>query len=142
MESFKKGQEARKLGYNYRAVVEYEGGHPALLKVSAGNLETTLEGLNYKPAFGGGFVIPYKEITAIDSDTAERLSLGRLLMVGLVAFAWKKKEKYLKVTFNYHGLDTHVVFGKLDADVWRGIVSQARASSMQEDTTPATPQEK
>lgn len=131
LDKVKDARQERKEGFGFKAVAQYLGGHPDILKQTSGNITTLREGLSFKEAwpFKGNLLIPYDEITAVDSDTAEHLSLGRMLFVGILAFAWKKKEKFLKITYkDKTGFDSSVVFGKLNADEWRGVIVRARQS--------------
>lgn len=76
------------------------------------------------------FFIPYEAITAMTVDTAERMTLTRVLLVGIFAFGLKKKDKFLKLDFQD---DTHtavsVIFGKgpgCNVPTLQGRISQAK----------------
>ena len=69
------------------------------------------------------FEISYKSIKSIESDTAERVGLTRLIALGLFAFVFKKTDKFLKITYKDNsGIDVTIVFGKLKADEWKGLI--------------------
>jgi len=76
------------------------------------------------------FFIPYEAITTMTVDTAERMTLARVLLVGIFAFGLKKKDKFLKLDFQD---DTHtavsVIFGKgpgCNVPTLQGLISQAK----------------
>ena len=123
----KKINADREKGLGFKASVTYLGGHPRFLQQTSGVLTTKPEGLEFGVVFKGNFLIPYKAISTIEADTAERLSIGRMLLVGIFAFAWKKKDKFLKVTYKDEtGFESNVIFGKLDAEHWRSVIMRAR----------------
>lgn len=76
------------------------------------------------------FFIPYDAIIGMTIDTAERMTLSRVLLVGIFAFGMKKKDKFLKLDFRDDtGIDAAAVFGKgplCDAQTLHGRISQAR----------------
>jgi len=132
MDKIKQVKSDREIGIGFKTVAHYLGGHPACVKQIAGNLITKPEGLVFNAMFKDRFTIPYKEITAVESDTAERLSIGRMLLVGIFAFALKKKDKFLKITCKDEtGFENNIIFGKLKADEWKGIISRARYNALQ-----------
>lgn len=132
MGKIKQVRNDREIGIGYKTVANYLGGHPAYVKQIPGNLVTKPEGLVFNAMFKDRFTISYKEITAVESDTAEHLTLGRMLLVGVFSLAWKKKDKFLKVSYKDNtGFQNEVVFGKLNADEWKGIISRARYNAMQ-----------
>lgn len=133
IDSIKHAKQEREMGFGFKAPAEYLGGHAAHVKKASGNILTDREGVVFKTVVLGKevFTIPYKGITAIESDTATRLSIGRLLLVGIFAFAWKKKDKFLKITYKDEtDFENSVVFGKLNADEWKGIISRARQNHL------------
>ena len=76
------------------------------------------------------FFIPYEAITAMTVDTAERMTLTRVLLVGIFAFGLKKKDKFLKLDFQD---DTRTavsaIFGKgpgCDVPTLQGRISQSK----------------
>lgn len=76
------------------------------------------------------FFIPYEAITGMTVDTAERMTLTRVLLVGIFAFGLKKKDKFLKLDFQ-DDTNTAVstVFGKgpgCDVPTLQGRISQAK----------------
>jgi len=129
IDKIKEAQKEKGEGFGFKTVAEYLGGHPACVKKMGGSLITKREGLVFNSMFKDRFTIPFTQITGVDSDTADKLSLGRMLLVGIFAFAWKKKEKFLKVSYKDEtGFENSIVFGKLNADEWRGIIVRARQS--------------
>ena len=76
------------------------------------------------------FFIPYEAITGMTVDTAERMTLTRLLLVGILAFGLKKKDKFLKLDFQDDtGTAVSAIFGKgagCDIPTLQGRISQAK----------------
>ena len=59
------------------------------------------------------FAVPYEAITGVTVDTAERMTLTRVLLVGIFAFGMKKKDKFLKLDFTDDtGTSVSAIFGK------------------------------
>jgi hypothetical protein len=44
--------------------------------------------------------LPYDQLQNVQSMTEEKLKASRMFLVGIYAFAWKKQEVYLVITFN------------------------------------------
>jgi len=58
------------------------------------------------PAF-----IPYENIINVQSMSQEKLSAMRLLLVGIFAFAWKKKKQFMVLTYKDDaGIEQNPVF--------------------------------
>lgn len=47
-----------------------------------------------------GLTIPYNQLQNVQTMTKESLTAGRMLLVGIYAFALKKRTNYLVITFN------------------------------------------
>jgi len=62
-----------------------------------------------------GLSIPYDEIWKIENTTKEKLSAGRVVMLGVVGALWKKEERLMALTVTDHVLkqDQTLVF-KMD----------------------------
>jgi hypothetical protein len=62
-----------------------------------------------------GLTIPYNQLQNVQSMTEERYKAGRFFLVGLYAFAWKKRTPYLIITFNdVIGIEQNPVFDLFD----------------------------
>jgi hypothetical protein len=48
------------------------------------------------------WVMPYNKIKSLNIETGERVTATRMLLVGIYAFALKKKDRYLVVSFEDH----------------------------------------
>jgi len=76
------------------------------------------------------FFLPYESITGMTVDTAERMTLTRVLLVGIFAFGLKKKDKFLKLDFRDDtGTAASAIFGKgpgCDVPTLQGRISQAK----------------
>ncbi len=76
------------------------------------------------------FFIPYEAITGMAVDTAERMTLTRVLLVGIFAFGLKKKDKFLKLDFQDDtGTAVSAIFGKgpgCDVPTLQGRIAQAK----------------
>ncbi len=76
------------------------------------------------------FFIPYTAITGMTVDTAERMTLTRVLLVGIFAFGMKKKSKFLRLDFQDDtGTAVSAIFGKgpgCDVPTLQGRISQAK----------------
>jgi hypothetical protein len=91
---------------------EYLGGHSAHAKKQKVCLEVDPDCLKIKEL---GLSIPYNEIQKIENTTKEKLSAGRVVMLGVVGALWKKEERLLALTMTDHVLkqDQTLVF-KMD----------------------------
>jgi len=76
------------------------------------------------------FFIPYEAISGMTVDTAERMTLTRVLLVGIFAFGFKKKHKFLKLDFQDDtGTAVSAIFGKgpgCDVPMLQGRIAQAK----------------
>lgn len=90
--------------------IDYEGGHGNYAKPTKwGTLGIEKHKLIYKLMDKELFTIPLNDILDITYDSAERLTATRMVLTGLLAFAFKKKKHYLIIT--YKGLkENKVVF--------------------------------
>ena len=92
--------------YSYKA--KYLGGHSAFPKQMDVHLNLLSDYIEI-PEFP--LRIPYVKIRNVQSLTQEKLSAMRLLLVGLLAFAWKKKKLYMLLTFEDEaGVEQNPVF--------------------------------
>lgn len=91
---------------------EYIGGHSAYAKKQKVCLNCEPDKLTIKEL---NLSIPYNEIKNIENTTKDKLSAGRVVLLGVVGALWKKEERYLALTFPDHVLknDQTLVF-KMD----------------------------
>ena len=87
------------------------------------------------------FAIPYESITEVAVDTAERMTLTRVLLVGVFAFGMKKKDKFLKLNFTDEtGTNASAIFGKGAGsnmqDVYGRILDKQRERLLKIQGTP------
>jgi hypothetical protein len=106
--------------------VDYLGGHPPFGKPyrEGGIFITDKRVIFSKASENRIFSIPYEDIVDISTETKERLTATRVVLTGLIAFAWKKKEKFLLIEFkNDIGETSKVGFGfsKSDPESWPTI---------------------
>ncbi|RLI07396.1 hypothetical protein DRO42_08140 [Candidatus Bathyarchaeota archaeon] len=98
----------RKKGAEYSYEGKYLGGHSAFpkeMKVHINLMPNYLE-IQEFPAF-----IPYENIINVQSMSQEKLSAMRLLLVGIFAFAWKKKKQFMVLTYKDDaGIEQNPVF--------------------------------
>lgn len=91
--------------------------------------------------------VPYLSITDISVDTAERLSALGLLLIGVFAFAFKVKDRFLKISITDEaGLRTNIIFGKVPFgpnmdEVARRIIYRRQQLLQLSKTTTANAQE-
>lgn len=83
------------------------------------------------------FRVPYSSITGAAVDTAERMTLTRVVALGIFAFGFKKKEKFLKLDFkDTTNLDVTVVLGKasfhIEMDNLAGKILARRRTSIEQ----------
>ena len=78
------------VAYSYKA--KYMGGHSAYPKEMDVSLILNPESLDI-PEFPTQ--IQYPSITSVQSVGKDKLSAMRLLFVGILAFAWKKKQTFM-----------------------------------------------
>jgi hypothetical protein len=89
-----KMEAAGKPGATFRAT--YIGGHGAYPKPKAVKLLTYSDRLEVPEL---RLTIPYNKLQNVQSMTEEKLKASRIFLVGLFAFAWKKRKDYLVITF-------------------------------------------
>jgi hypothetical protein len=59
------------------------------------------------------FRIPYDQIVSVSVDTAERMTLTRVVLLGIFAFGFKKKDLFLKIEYrDQFGATLALVFAK------------------------------
>lgn len=93
--------------------ITYEGGHPELSKKIFGDLKIASDAIVFTEAWLSEalFKVPVRDITNIRYDTSENITLGRMVLLGLGAFAFKKKTYYLVIDYKSpNGIDYQVVF--------------------------------
>lgn len=98
----------KKTGPEYSYKGKYLGGHSAFpkeMKVHI-NLMPTHIAIPEFPTF-----IPYENLINVQSMTQEKLTAKRLLLVGIFAFAWKKKKKFMVLSYKDEaGIEQNPVF--------------------------------
>jgi hypothetical protein len=126
--------------------VEYMGGHPLFpekqwLRVGLFDKYLKLKGE------GEGFAIPYEHIKKIEGTTGERVTLGRVILLGLWALALKKKDYYVIVEYTDDvGLDISMVFKFQDYQrdeairlIYKKVVEAKLPQSQQKPKTELKP---
>jgi hypothetical protein len=120
-------EKLKKLGYSLDTKIDtgkYVGGHPdindtipkTIIFPKDDRLEIMLEAPMALPIKKGDIENSFiKNILAEDQSTVEkRVTVGRLLMTGIFAFAWKKKKKnelaYLTIEWNDGRFDHETIF--------------------------------
>lgn len=120
-------EKLKNLGYSLYTKIDtgkYVGGHPyindaipkTIIFPKDGILEIMLDAPMALPIKKGNIQNSYiKNILAEDQSTVEkRVTVGRLLMTGIFAFAWKKKKKnelaYLTIEWNDGRFDHETIF--------------------------------
>lgn len=63
------------------------------------------------------FEVAYTKIDGVQVDTAERMTLARVIAFGIFAFGLKKKDKFMKLDFNDGACDVTLVFGQNGIDI-------------------------
>lgn len=80
------------------------------------------------------YAITYASITGFSIDTAERMTISRILLVGIFAFGMKKKDRFLKIDFmDDTGMPLNVVLGSAigcDVSMLQGKILQAKHNSL------------
>jgi hypothetical protein len=64
----------------------------------------------FKPEIGA-FAIGIEDIQALSFEDAERITVGRVILLGVLAPLWKKKEKFLVVDFVYDDESQTIILG-------------------------------
>lgn len=80
--------------FSYKA--KYLGGHSAYPKDMDVRLILNPDNLEI-PEFP--VMVPYQKITNVQSMSQDKLTAKRLLLVGIFAFAWKKKQMFMVLTY-------------------------------------------
>jgi len=111
--------------------VSYLGGHPShvLGSTITGiiSLSETKLGFVRKYFEFANFEIDLVDISEISEETKESLTLGRFIMVGVLAFAFKKKENYLRITFrNGIGEMSTIIFETPKANNISQVITKKR----------------
>jgi len=71
--------------------------------------------------------IPYESITGITIDTAERMTLTRVALVGIFAFGMKKKDKFLEMDFTDDtGTAVTAIFGGGSVQTLQGRILEKK----------------
>jgi hypothetical protein len=94
---------SKKMGYE----AKYLGGHGAFPKQMDCRIILWDKYLEI-PEFP--LQIPYENITSIQAQTAEKITLGRVLLVGIFALAWKKKKLFMVLGYKENGIEQNMVF--------------------------------
>lgn len=105
--------------------LEYKGGHPALPKEKDCTLEVTNDNLKISYGLTNEAIIEFSNISGVRFETMEQISsrvtVTRLALLGVFAFALKKKkkdsEKYLTIDFCENGLENTVVIAGKNAQL-------------------------
>ena len=111
--------------------VQYLGGHPSTLVNSPclgtlGISETKI-GFISKHFETLTFHMNIDDINEVSEETQESLTLGRFLMVGILALALKKKERYLRITFkNDIGENSTIIFQTPQANWISQVLTKQR----------------
>ena len=85
-----------KKGTDFSYKAKYLGGHSGYPKEMEVNLALNPDYLEI-PEFPT--MIPYLNITNVSSMSQDKLTKTRLLLTGLFAFAWKKKQMFMLLTY-------------------------------------------
>jgi hypothetical protein len=85
-----------KKGPDFSYKGKYLGGHSAYPKDMDINLMLNPDYLEI-PEFPA--MIPYDKITNVQSMSQDKLTKTRLLLTGVFAFAWKKKQMFMVLTY-------------------------------------------
>jgi hypothetical protein len=85
-----------KKGMDFSYKAKYLGGHSAYPKEMDVNLALNPDYLGI-PEFPA--MVPYPKITNVQSMSQDKLTKTRLLLTGIFAFAWKKKQMFMVLTY-------------------------------------------
>lgn len=92
-----------KLGYK----AKYLGGHGAFPK----SMDCRINLMDsYVEISEFPIQIPYADIVNIQSQTQEKITAKRLLLVGILAIAWKKKKLYMVLTYKEDSIEHNMIF--------------------------------
>jgi hypothetical protein len=92
-----------KMGYK----AKYLGGHGAFPKAMDCKIILFDKYLEI-PEFP--MQIPYENITNVQSQTQEKITLGRVLLTGVLALAWKKKKLFMVLSYKENEVEHNMVF--------------------------------
>lgn len=119
--------------YSYEAT--YFGGHSAFPKQMKVHL-TLFSDCVEIPEFPAR--IPYSRIKKVQSVTKEELSTMRLMFLGLLAFAWKKKKLYMLLTYiDGAGIEQNPIFDVEKIEEIQPAIYQMMTQSRPSPTAPA-----
>jgi len=94
--------------------VEYLGGHSAFPKKKKSKL---ILHDDYFEVEKLPLQVPYDKIKEVKNATQKDITVGRMLLTGMLAFAWKKKKTLLLVTYEDRiGMDQNLIFDSKDLD--------------------------
>jgi hypothetical protein len=115
---------------------KYIGGHSAYPKPRDVKMLTFPDHLEVPEL---GLTIPYNKLLNVQSMSEKKLKATRLFLVGIFAFAWKKRQDYLVITFkDAIGVEQNPVF---DVDSISTIQPFLYQQMLHATTSePATPQ--
>ncbi|MEM3598570.1 MAG: hypothetical protein QXT02_06540 [Candidatus Hadarchaeum sp.] len=101
----------QKLGPSFS--IEYLGGHPQYMKRERGTLKVLTDKIIFLSGHFGKkekFSIPLKDIKRVELQLEHKVTLGRMLLLGIFAFGAKKEKKYVVIDFNVAGMEAKAVF--------------------------------
>ena len=94
--------------------VEYLGGHSAFPKSKKCKMHLRDDHIELDKL---PLKVPYDAISEMKITTSKELSVGRMLLTGMLAFAWKKKKKLLLVSYKDQiGMEQNLVFDSGDLE--------------------------
>jgi hypothetical protein len=103
-----------KIVYEQHAGVSYLGGHPPFgAPFTDGSMIVTDRSIIFlKDVEKGIFTIPYEDMVSVSTETKESLTATRVILVGIFAPLWKKKEPFVLIQMkNEIGETSPVAFG-------------------------------
>lgn len=103
-----------KIVYEQHAGISYLGGHPPFgAPFMDGSMMITDRGIIFlKDAEKGIFSIPYEDMVSVSIETKESLTATRVILAGILAPLWKKKEPFVLIQMkNDIGETSPVAFG-------------------------------
>jgi len=96
------------LKYPAKIKAKYIGGYGAFPEPKDVKLQTYPDLLEVPEL---GLTIPYSQLQNVQTMTEEKLKASRIFLVGILAFAWKKRTPYLVLTFTDEaGIEQNPVF--------------------------------
>jgi hypothetical protein len=114
----------------FKSKVRYLGGLPVGQPGQECRLEISTEGLALSRGGLRGkwrYDISLADIRAARIETGEKVTLKRVLLVGILAPLWKKKEKLLLVSYGSEGFTSDLILGKLKIEAAQQAILKARA---------------